>query len=108
MIVFVLLTLAYGMIAIHDIPYNVAKKRIIPTRMRFMRAAGLAFLRCAIWPFLWIWATSITRSMAMRENPKRLAAGAAGCRLDEGGGGSHRRTRSAHCRPREIKNQGGK
>lgn len=58
-IIFVILTLAYGMIAIHDIPYLIAKKRDHP-HAEAIHAAGWVslFTLHAIWPFLWIWATS--------------------------------------------------
>ena len=35
----------YGIIAIHDIPYNMAKSVIIPMPMLFIRLAGSACLR---------------------------------------------------------------
>lgn len=36
----VVLILFYGIIVIHDIPYEIAKKEIIRTRMRFITLAG--------------------------------------------------------------------
>lgn len=57
-IFFVLLTLAYGMIAIHDIPYLIAKKRDHPHQDAIHAAGWVSlFTLHAIWPFLWIWAT---------------------------------------------------
>ena len=58
-IFFVILTLAYGMIAIHDIPYLIAEKRHHP-HAEAIHAAGWVslFTLHAIWPFLWIWATA--------------------------------------------------
>jgi hypothetical protein len=44
-LIFVFLVLFYGIIAIHDIPYNMAKNVTIPMPMRFIRQAGLACLR---------------------------------------------------------------
>lgn len=56
---FVVLTLAYGMIAIHDIPYNIAKKRNHPHQDAIHTGGWVSlFTLHAIWPFLWIWATS--------------------------------------------------
>jgi len=56
---FVVLTLAYGMIAIHDIPYLIAKKRNHPHQDAIHTAGWVSlFTLHAIWPFLWIWATS--------------------------------------------------
>jgi Protein of unknown function (DUF3302) len=57
-IVFVFLTLAYGIIAIHDIPYNIAKARNHPHQDAIHAAGWVSlFTLHAIWPFLWIWAT---------------------------------------------------
>ncbi len=56
---FVVLTLAYGMIAIHDIPYHMAKSRNHPHQDAIHTAGWVSlFTLHAIWPFLWIWATS--------------------------------------------------
>src|SRR5262249_23670967 len=58
-LIFVILTLAYGMIAIHDIPYNIAKKRNHPHRDAIHAGGWISlFTLHAIWPFLWIWAYS--------------------------------------------------
>ncbi len=58
-IIFVILVLAYGMIAIHDIPYHIAKKRNHPHQDAIHTAGWISlFTLHAIWPFLWIWATS--------------------------------------------------
>src|SRR5947199_7359198 len=56
---FVVLTLAYGMIAIHDIPYHMAKKRNHPHQDAIHAGGWISlFTLHAIWPFLWIWATA--------------------------------------------------
>lgn len=56
---FVLLSLAYGMIAIHDIPYHLAKKRGHPHQDAIHAGGWVSlFTLHAIWPFLWIWATA--------------------------------------------------
>ena len=58
-IFFVILTLAYGAIAIHDIPYNIAKARNHPHRDAIHAVGWVSlFTLHAIWPFLWIWAVS--------------------------------------------------
>lgn len=58
-IFFVILALAYGMIAIHDIPYHLAQKRNHPHQDAIHTAGWVSlFTLHAIWPFLWIWATS--------------------------------------------------
>lgn len=59
LIIFVLLTLAYGMIAIHDVPYHIAQKRNHPHQDAIHAGGWVSlFTLHAIWPFLWIWATS--------------------------------------------------
>jgi len=56
---FVVLTLAYGMIAIHDIPYHMALKRNHPHADAIHAGGWISlFTLHAIWPFLWIWATA--------------------------------------------------
>jgi Protein of unknown function (DUF3302) len=58
-LVFVVLTLAYGMIAIHDIPYHMAKARNHPHQDAIHAGGWISlFTLHAIWPFLWIWATA--------------------------------------------------
>lgn len=48
----------YGVIAIHDIPYEIAKKRNHPQQDALHIAGWVSlFTLHAIWPFLWIWAT---------------------------------------------------
>jgi hypothetical protein len=55
----VVLILLYGMIAIHDIPYIVAKKRDHPHQDAIHYGGWISlFTLHAIWPFLWIWATA--------------------------------------------------
>ena len=58
LIIFVFLVLVYGIIYIHDIPYEMAKKRNHP-HQDAIHVAGIIslFLLHVIWPFLWIWAT---------------------------------------------------
>ena len=56
---FVVLVLAYGMIAIHDIPYIIAKKRHHPHQDAIHYGGWVSlFTLHAIWPFLWIWAVA--------------------------------------------------
>ncbi len=57
MLVFVLITLFYGIIAIHDVPYEIAKHRDHPQQDAIHAAGWVSlFTLHAIWPFLWIWA----------------------------------------------------
>ena len=55
--ILVIIILVYGIIAIHDIPASVARKRNHP-HTDAIEAAGWVslFMLHALWPFLWIWA----------------------------------------------------
>ncbi|HDM8201770.1 TPA: DUF3302 domain-containing protein [Vibrio harveyi] len=54
----VLLILIFGLIALHDIPYEIAKKRNHPHADAIHVAGWVSlFFLHVIWPFLWIWAT---------------------------------------------------
>ena len=56
--VVVFLILVYAAIYIHDIPYEMAKKRNHPHQDAIHFGGWLSlFTLHAIWPFLWIWAT---------------------------------------------------
>lgn len=56
-LVFIVLVFIYGIIAIHDIPYEIAKRRDHPHQDAIMAAGWVSlFTLHAIWPFLWIWA----------------------------------------------------
>lgn len=57
-LVTVTVTILYAIIYIHDIPYEIAKKRGHP-HLDAIHTAGWVslFLMHALWPFLWIWAT---------------------------------------------------
>jgi len=58
MLIVVALILFYGIIAIHDIPYEIACKRDHPQRDAIHVAGWVSlFTLHVIWPFLWIWAT---------------------------------------------------
>ncbi len=71
LIFFVVLTLAYGMIAIHDIPYLVAKKRNHPHQDAIHAGGWVSlFTLHAIWPFLWIWATAYHPKYGYGGRPK--------------------------------------
>ncbi len=52
------ITLVYAIIFIHDIPYEIAKKRKHPHQDAIHTAGWVSlFLLHTIWPFLWVWAT---------------------------------------------------
>jgi hypothetical protein len=55
---FVAIVLFYGVIVIHDIPYEIAEKRNHPHQDAIHVAGWVSlFTLHVIWPFLWIWAT---------------------------------------------------
>lgn len=55
---FVAIVLFYGVIVIHDIPYEIAKARNHPQQDALHVAGWVSlFTLHTIWPFLWIWAT---------------------------------------------------
>lgn len=57
-LIFVVLVLFYGIIAIHDIPYEISKKRNHPHQDAIHVAGWVSlFTLHVLWPFLWIWAT---------------------------------------------------
>jgi hypothetical protein len=57
LLIFVFITLFYGIIAIHDVPYDIAKHRNHPHQDAIHAAGWVSlFTLHAIWPFLWIWA----------------------------------------------------
>ena len=57
-LVFVGITIFYGIIAIHDIPYEIAKHRNHPQQDAIHVAGWISlFTLHVLWPFLWIWAT---------------------------------------------------
>jgi hypothetical protein len=59
MLIFVILVLSYGIIAIHDIPYHIAKARNHPHQDAIHSGGWVSlFTLHAIWPFLWLWATA--------------------------------------------------
>ena len=58
LLIFVGITLFYGIIAIHDIPYEIAKHRNHPQQDAIHVAGWVSlFTLHVLWPFLWIWAT---------------------------------------------------
>ena len=55
---FVFLVLFYGIIAIHDIPYEIAKSRNHPHQDAIHVTGWISlFTLHVLWPLLWIWAT---------------------------------------------------
>jgi hypothetical protein len=57
-LIFAAVTVFYGIIAIHDIPYEIAKHRNHPQQDALHVAGWISlFTLHVLWPFLWIWAT---------------------------------------------------
>ena len=58
MLFFVAIVLFYGVIVIHDIPYEIATKRNHPHQDAIHVSGWVSlFTLHVLWPFLWIWAT---------------------------------------------------
>lgn len=58
MTLFVSIFMFYAIIAVHDIPYEIAKKRKHPHQDAIHVAGWISlFTLHVIWPFLWIWST---------------------------------------------------
>lgn len=76
LLIFVVVVLFYGVIAIHDIPHLIAKSRNHPHQDAIHAAGWVSlFTLHALWPFLWIW--------AMAYKPER-GWGLSGGQLTEG------------------------
>ena len=57
-LIFASITVFYGIIVVHDIPYEIAVHRNHPHQDAIHVAGWISLLFMgAIWPFLWIWAT---------------------------------------------------
>jgi len=57
LLLFVVVVLFYGIIAIHDIPHTIAESRHHPHQDAIYAAGWVSlFTLHALWPFLWIWA----------------------------------------------------
>ena len=78
LLIFVLITLFYGIIAIHDVPYEIAKHRNHPHQDAIHAAGWVSlFTLHAIWPFLWIWAMLYRpdRGWGMQQGGRRRRRG---------------------------------
>ncbi len=76
-LIFGVLVTFYLIIAIHDIPYEIAKKRNHPHQDAIHVAGWVSLLTLhTIWPFLWIWATIYRpeRGYGFSPEAERLAA----------------------------------
>jgi len=79
-LIFAGITLFYGIIVIHDIPYEIAVHRNHPHQDAIHYAGWVSlFTLHAIWPFLWIWSTLYRedRGWGFDQNKEGSAAAAA-------------------------------
>lgn len=80
LLLFVVVVLFYGIIAIHDIPHLIAKSRDHPHQDAIHAAGWVSmFTLHALWPFLWIWAMAYRpdRGWGFSHPPETAAAGPA-------------------------------
>jgi Protein of unknown function (DUF3302) len=57
LLIAVFVTIFYGIIAVHDIPYEIAHRRNHPHQDAIHAAGWVSlFTLHVLWPFLWIWA----------------------------------------------------
>jgi Protein of unknown function (DUF3302) len=79
LLIFVVVVLFYGIIAIHDIPAMIAESRDHPHQDAIHAAGWVSlFTLHALWPFLWIWAMAYrpdavggSRSSSLRRSTQR-------------------------------------
>jgi Protein of unknown function (DUF3302) len=78
LLVFVVVVLFYGIIAIHDIPAKIAHSRDHPHQDAIHAAGWVSlFTLHALWPFLWIWAMAYRPERGWGISHPTSAAGAA-------------------------------
>jgi Protein of unknown function (DUF3302) len=80
LLIFVVVVLFYGIIAIHDIPYMIAESRHHPHQDAIHAAGWVSlFTLHALWPFLWIWAMAYRpeRGWGFASPPSAAGAGPA-------------------------------
>jgi hypothetical protein len=74
LLIFVLITLFYAFLAIHDVPYDIARHRGHPHQDAIHAAGWVSlFTLHAIWPFLWIWAMLYRpdRGWGLKDSPPK-------------------------------------
>ena len=86
LLIFVIVVLFYGIIAIHDIPYNIAASRDHPHQDAIHAAGWVSlFTLHALWPFLWIWAMAYRpdRGWGFSSHGQPATAGSAAAELED-------------------------
>jgi Protein of unknown function (DUF3302) len=77
LLIFVVVVLFYGIIAIHDIPAKIAESRHHPHKDAIHAAGWVSlFTLHALWPFLWIWAMAYRPERGWGISSPSAAAGA--------------------------------
>ena len=77
LLIFVVVVLFYGIIAIHDIPAKIAESRHHPHQDAIHAAGWVSlFTLHALWPFLWIWAMAYRPERGWGVSPRPAGAGA--------------------------------
>ena len=77
LLIFVVVVLFYGIIAIHDMPAKIAESRHHPHRDAIHAAGWVSlFTLHALWPFLWIWAMAYCPDRGWGVSHQSAAAGA--------------------------------
>src|SRR6185295_11028066 len=88
LLIFVTVTLFYLIIAIHDVPYEIAKRRNHPHQDAIHAAGWVSlFTLHALWPFLWIWAMlfrpevvgASSTAKLLRALPRRTTGSTSSC-----------------------------
>jgi hypothetical protein len=76
LLIFVVIVLFYGIIAIHDIPHIIAKSRNHPHQDAIHAAGWVSlFTLHVLWPFLWIWAMAYRPERGWGFSPPPSAPG---------------------------------
>ena len=77
LLVFVVVVLFYGIIAIHDIPAKIAESRHHPHQDAIHAAGWVSlFTLHVLWPFLWIWAMTYRPDRGWGFSPRSAGPGA--------------------------------
>jgi Protein of unknown function (DUF3302) len=76
LLIFVVVVLFYGIIAIHDIPARIAESRHHPHQDAIHAAGWVSlFTLHVLWPFLWIWAMAYRPDRGWGISPQSPGAG---------------------------------
>ena len=77
LLIFVVVVLFYGIIAIHDIPAKIAESRHHPHQDAIHAAGWVSlFTLHVLWPFLWIWAMTYRPDRCWGFSPRSTGPGA--------------------------------